>query len=376
MNTNSRDWLIGLGLAIVPLALIGLGVLAGRYTVTRNFSSKIEGVTAAHTMSSLLNEEEQRQVSKAYYEPDSMMRRFDDVPLSVPNSPTPFVGSAPTPGVHPGSRINSMQFRFDREIELPRPPDTYRIFITGGSTAFGTGAIDQDRTIGGFLASILEKELSPETGRTYEVVTAANPAWASTQERIFIENRLSELEPDLIISVSGNNDVHWGKRGRNVLWYRTYSDQYFFALVRDTYRASGRRDFPEIIEVDSTEVAPELVASRLTKNVDITAYVLAAEKIEYVFALQPTLALTHKRLTARESQALTDVDYFRRAYALVDSSLAGLAGPRLHYVSLTDIFDELDEQTDVFIDSYHFGDRGNEMIARRLYEEIRDRVGR
>jgi hypothetical protein len=322
----------------------------------------------------LLTEEEQRLVSSAYYEPDSMMGRFEDVPLSVPNSPTPFVGTAPTPGVHPGSRINSMQFRFDREIELPKPSGTYRIFITGGSTAFGTGAFDQDRTIGGYLSSILEKELSPQTGRTYEVVTAANPAWASTQERIFIENRLSELEPDLIISVSGNNDVHWGSRGRNVLWYRTYSDQYFFALVRDTYRASGRRDFPEIIEVDSTEVAPELVAARLMKNVDIVTHVLATEKIAYVFALQPTLAVTRKHLTARESRALTDEDYFRRAYALVDSALASLDGPRLRFVRLTDIFDAMDDQTDVFIDSYHFGDRGNELIALRLFEAIRDLI--
>ena len=37
---------------------------------------------------------------------------------------------------------------------------------------------------------------------------------------------------------------------------------------------------------------------------------------------------------------------------------------------MTDIFDE--EYIDIFIDSYHFGDRGNEIIANEMYAYLKD----
>ena len=46
----------------------------------------------------------------------------------------------PTPGQHGNAHINSMQFRAGKELEMPKPANTYRIFITGGSTAYGSGA--------------------------------------------------------------------------------------------------------------------------------------------------------------------------------------------------------------------------------------------
>ena len=69
--------------------------------------------------------------------------------------------------------------------------------------------------------------------KNYEVFTMATPAWASTHERIMIENRLSDLEPDLVVSLSGNNDVHWGAKNRNVLWFRAYHDEFYFDLLDD-----------------------------------------------------------------------------------------------------------------------------------------------
>ncbi len=376
MKAKARDWIIGVGLFCVPIALIGFGVLVGRYSIIRSFDSKIEGVSTVFTLGSLLTDEEKRGVSRAYHEPDSVLLRFDEIPVSVPNSLTPFVGSAPTPGVHVGSQINSMQFRSAREIEIPKPRNSFRIFITGGSTAFGTGSPSQDRTIAGYLSVILAREMSPLTNLTYDVITAANPAWASTHERIFIENRLSELEPDLVISISGNNDVHWGKRGRNILWFRTYADQFFFSLVKTAYRYSGQKDIPKITQKKSSEIAPDVVAGRLLKNVDLITHVLSDKKVMYVFVLQPTLALTNKRLTSRERKTLKDQDYFQKSYSLIDSTLVRFSAENFNYFNLVNIFDDLDDQNDVFIDSYHFGDKGNEIIAENIFMRIRDLVVR
>ena len=44
------------------------------------------------------------------------------------------------------------------------------------------------------------------------------------------------------------------------------------------------------------------------------------------------------------------------------------------YINLTDIFDNMNNQEDIFIDSYHFGDKGNEIIAENIYQQIKDMI--
>jgi len=104
---------------------------------------------------------------------------------------------------------------------MPKPPTTYGIFFTGGSVAYGSGAPSQDKTIGQYLENLLNLEITPVSHLRYEVFTLASPAWTSTHERIVIENRLSELDPDMVISFSGSNDVHCAGAGRDVFWFRT-----------------------------------------------------------------------------------------------------------------------------------------------------------
>ena len=121
--------------------------------------------------------------------------------------------NCPYAGTAPEMLLSIGAVRYKKK-STPKPDNTFRICITGGSTAFGSGAPSQDRTIAGYLGRILSQELTPVTKLNYEVVNAANPAWASTHERILIENKISELDPDMIISFSGNNDVHWGNLDR------------------------------------------------------------------------------------------------------------------------------------------------------------------
>ncbi len=39
---------------------------------------------------------------------------------------------------------------------------------------------------------------------------------------------------------------------------------------------------------------------------------------------------------------------------------------------LADAFDDIGDQEDIFIDSYHFGDKGNEIVAEKIYLNIKD----
>ena len=171
------------------------------------------------TLGPLLNAKQKKEFAGAYFDPSEALRNFNKISWAPPSVLTPFVGNGLRPGKTGNAVINAMQFRMEGDLATPKPKGVYRIFLTGGSTAYSSGAPSQERTIAGYLEEKLNREIGPVTGHRYEVIIAANCAWASTHERIIIENKLMELEPDLVVSFSGNNDVLWGSvgRGRDVV---------------------------------------------------------------------------------------------------------------------------------------------------------------
>jgi len=366
---------IPLLLSLISLLLVGVGCFFGYYLTVRLFRMKIETFSQAATLGKLLNEQQKTATSQAYYDPATVVQEIDRYSWTIPTVVTPFVGHGNKPGRHNNAEINSMQFRAEQELVVPKPPNTYRIFITGGSTAFSSGAPSQDRTIAAYLSRLLTTRQTPTTQRNYEVFTMATPAWASSHERIIIENRLSELEPDLVISLSGNNDVHWGVQGRNIFWFRSYSDEFYWDLLNTVYFLAGFEKMPDVVPIDATPVAPIVVAERLEKNIRLSSYVLSLENIPYVFCLQPTIAVTKKNLTDREIRASKVLkEYFRACYQEIESRLSQLQIESFIYCNLATIFDQRSKQEEIFVDSYHFGDKGNEIIAENVYQCIKDTV--
>lgn len=293
--------------------------------------------------------------------------------------PTPFVGCAPAPGPIAGGSINAMQFRYDRDVGVPKGPGIVRVFLIGGSTAFGAGASSNATTVGGYLETYLNGAAALH--RRWEVVTAANCAWSSTHERIVVENRLVEMEPDLVIALSGHNDAFWASRGRNVMWTRVFQDDYFLALMNTALASNGEEPFPTVDPGATETVSPAEAARRLARNVALSHHALASVGAEYVFVLQPVLKLTRKTLTARESGIAAQegaqhwyagmpayYEEFRRA-------VSALEGPGLYFADATATFDEMGDDVDVFVDSCHFGDRGYDAIARWLCARIVPIVG-
>jgi hypothetical protein len=366
----------------VIVALLCLGAAFCYVLATWKMRSGFRAVSRSETLGALVHKADREKFAQAYYDPNSAAEAMDDFCWSVPNVMSPFVGCGPEPGQHHNAFINSLQFRADKEVTVPKPPQTCRIFITGGSTAFGSGAPGQDRTIGAYLNAILEKELSPTTKYKYEVFTMANPSWASTHERIIIENKLLDLQPDLVISFSGNNDAHWGMNGRNVMWFRTYQEDFNWRVLNWAYGLIRWKRMTDVVALDPRPVAPSLVADRLERNVMLSAFALGMKNIRYVFCLQPTLAVTRKPLVEAEQDNLRNLksidisipgsNYISRCYGEIDSRLAGLKIGNFTYLNLSDAFDTIDTPDRIFTDSYHFGDKGNAMVARSLFNRLRN----
>jgi hypothetical protein len=98
--------------------------------------------------------------------------------------------------------INSKGIR-DREYEIPKPPDVFRIIILGDSITFGMGC----KTLETY-SKILEKKLNENlyTAKKYEVLNAGVYAYNAMQKVIFLESRLLEYDPDLVIFEFYNDD--------------------------------------------------------------------------------------------------------------------------------------------------------------------------
>ena len=316
-------------------------------------------------------------VENCYYSPPDL----EKVTWVERDIPTPFVGFAPAPGPLASGFVNSMQFRYAREIEVPKPNNVCRVFLTGGSTAFGTAASSNETTIGGYLEAYLNEALRLR-GIRCEVITAAAGAWSSTHERILIENRLVELEPDIVISFSGHNDAFWSVVGRNLLWFRTFQDDYFLVLLNSVLAANSAEEFPTQDPGAGVQVSPAKAAERLARNVECGHYVLTRVGADYVYALQPLLELSQKVRTPREEQiveAVGSLTWFVQMedyYQEFRRSLRALEQRGLHFLDTTSIFDTCDDDIEIFIDTAHFGDRGNDLIAQYLSGEVLAIIGR
>ncbi|MBV7462765.1 MULTISPECIES: SGNH/GDSL hydrolase family protein [unclassified Acidovorax] len=358
--------------SLVLCALVALGYWAGLYTVAGRFDKVIRWVEQGETLAGVLavtplKDEQRNHYARAY---TSSALDIGSISWSVPNQPTPFVGTAPSPGQHQNAHINSWQMRNSEELQMPKPEGVYRIFLTGGSTAYGSGAPSQEQTIGSLLNDLLNKNLS-KPGLRYEVFTFANPAWASTQERIAIENYLSELQPDLVISLSGNNDVFWADAGRNVLWFSAFSDDYFKTLANTGLKTAGRKELQDLPQARPLPqpVPVQTVAYRLEKNVRLGAHAL--QGVDWVFFLQPTLSVSKKSLSSREKDFLSNSkEYYVHCYQAIAASLSGVSLKNFKFIDLSGVFDRYGAEDDMFLDQFHFGDKGNAVIAQAILASL------
>jgi lysophospholipase L1-like esterase len=115
----------------------------------------------------------------------------------------PFLGYLGKPNNAPPTlRTKELGFR-DRAV-LPRQPDEFRILVLGGSTAWGVGASSNEHTV----SAALEKVLNKGGGKPkYRVMSGAFLGYIARQEMIVLTEFLRDFDPDLVVSLTGYNDL-------------------------------------------------------------------------------------------------------------------------------------------------------------------------
>ena len=308
-------------------------------------------------------------ISKSY---DFDIREiFDSILFDIPKVPTPFVGSAPSPGKYYNTIINKQQFRHKKEIK-PKTQSEFRIFIVGGSVAFVAGAPHDSLTI----PYLIEKEIKNKKGasKNVKVINAACPAWTTTQEHIWIAKKIIALKPDLIIEYSGRNDAFFNiEYGWDTHLHRTFWDHLFNLIIKNSYSNSNFRTFNDNIIPNNTSTEKTIL--NFKQNISLNIFLAEQYNFDYCFILQPSLSADKKVKTKFENYIYNKKiesnyhkklnDYYKLFHVFLKSKKDKT---NFFYFDFRNSFKSYKEQ--IYIDGCHFGDKGNIITAKQICDSL------
>ena len=211
---------------------------------------------------------------------------------------------------------NSYGFR-GNEFEKEKPVNTFRIFTVGGSTTLGVAG-DDDETWPAHLQKIINKKI---TDKKIEVINAGKGEAATEYEYELIKDKISSLDPDLIIMYDGWNEL--------------------------------RSQFP----AEKTILNWESVC-KLGKN----------DGFDVLIIVQPLPLTGHRVLTAQEiTNSFLNLPYLQSSQQYVDA-FEELDKVCTKTSDFRKVFDYVQEP--VFYDAGHTMSFGNQIIADNVFSVI------
>jgi hypothetical protein len=304
-----------------------------------------------------------------------------------------------------GVHINKYHLRYNDDFPKIKEANEIRIFVTGGSTAWGKGVSQSDT-----YAYVLEKSLRAQYPKLkIRVVIAAVGAYVTTQERIFFENIVLPLNPDVIMMFSGWNDTYYGYKGTNIMhehdfWefkkrlrgkikriiiekgdinnfvdpphYKDYDSKILLSIDKFLHK----KKFPnkEAMKKVISEISlkPKSVYDSLTRNVHIIKTICDSIGSDFIFYLQPSLFATEKnKLSKFEKFMQEHIGNAYIGFAAYNYKIYQMYRKLLPVDALNNgyIFADGDdaikfEEKTVFNDEVHFDNRGNRLLAEHMFK--------
>ncbi len=273
---------------------------------------------------------------------------------------------------------NNAGFRDPRDISMEKPEDEYRIFLMGGSTAYGLGAVGEAapamnfygipfrETISHQLELILNA-VSPIPGKKIRVYNTAVWGYAYQHHLMRYVTKLRRYRPDLVISFDGANEIppmcklteDWdyfreGQFNDILQQIFAYNEpglaSYLTLWLKNntflmTYLRGGRDLFQELHQGEPLEFRREMVqeseangtsspkgvdagkelerksryadrnAATIVRVVENFHSALQNDGVTHLFALQPWFYLSKKKLTEQE-KTLASLEGTRKYYGV------------------------------------------------------------
>ena len=316
-----------------------------------------------------------------------------------------------------GIRHNAKGFRRSSEVTLEKPSDTYRIFLMGGSTAYGMGGLwphiddrypvlKNNETIDAYL----EKDLgSALPGLRVEVINAAITSTWTHHNLIYLNQTILKYRPDMVLFLDGFNDYYHFDKGHDqfasysynlpsrvilgdpTLFSLAYANGWWLfrksALVHLVARGASnlmlllsKRPDREAIDVERAVARQrENFSSNALKMEERCGLILRNEQVIPVFILQPMLILERDRNLTDMERRLFDFNvdsylpnyeaFIARAVEYVrtqEAEMAARVGGT--FIDLTGIYEDAEGQ--IYTDYAHLTPEGNKLAAKVIGKHI------
>lgn len=282
-------------------------------------------------------------------------------------------------------------FAFDGQtVNARKSPGEYRIFIMGGSVAQGYGASAPEKKYYRLFENLLNENNPDKGGKNFKVVSAGRLGYVSAQDLIFLLMGTLDFSPDLVIFLNGVNDV------MTVTQYNEPPGHPFFfhTLKKAVAAAKLDKELEEALKQSAllTEISAmakkykvpvdndltsQNIVRHYRRNMTQAAQILNANKVPAILILQPTIhrkkhqsqqEMRFLNRTPWETRNLWETAYPEFAESLKSISQTG----KTDWADFRSVFDETAET--IFIDSVHFNDMGQEIIAKALFDKTKASV--
>ena len=273
--------------------------------------------------------------------------------------------------------------------------DPIKIYMFGGSTMWGTGARD-DYTI----PSCLSKMLAETFPARVQVTNYGETGYVNTQEMVDLFRELQAgNRPDVVIFYDGYNDAFSALQQHvagltqnefnrsaefNILNPSRAHDLYLEVLKRSNIynlmrglrkHVVGEKPVPPLSPEQETQLVSDVMRVYLA-NTTLIESIGKTMGFTTMFYWQPSV-YSRSKATLYEQSWMQESEhrFFTETVAAAKhSSLA--AKPSFHDIS--DVFDGYEGT--LYVDYAHTTERGNEIIARRMYQDVapllKERIGR
>ena len=264
-----------------------------------------------------------------------------------------------------------------------------RIFVFGGSTVWGTGVRD-DFTIPSFISRIL----SLEKGLNVEVINFGQSGYVTTQEIIALLRLLQNGQiPDLVIFYDGINDSFSAFQSREAGIPQNEFNRYaeFNSgrsillsarnLIVNSATLRGMKEFmnrlkrKRIIDEsmslsNNTSNFNKLLYDKVVEvyqaNIRYANQIAREFKFKTLFYWQPTVFTKGDNKSSYENvQELTRFEV-RDEFLRVNKIIGKIT--HSNFTDLSNIFKDYKEP--LYVDEFHLGEKGNELIARYMVQDI------
>jgi len=265
--------------------------------------------------------------------------------------------------------INNFGFR-GQDITREKAPDTYRIFIVGGSTAFSAGATSDETTISGFLQ---KKFNESNLEQKIEVINAGVGGTFSYEENNLIKEYLLQFGPDLIIGYDGGNDARYKKIDESPVYKKNVSFGFFKISDLTIYRTPFflndilNNPYHEFIKYSKEDY--QVLSDNWKRRWIEICELGNSNGFSTLVTVQPTVLTTKKELSQDEAQFIKNKASEETTKIILESmsvSLPSMEQKCTNTGDLRGVFDDFEEP--LFFDDVHVTDKGNEIIAEKLFE--------